>query len=350
MKIPKSINRIRRKATQGLTKNIGNSAQKQYSPLPAGATIKRILISRPNGRLGNLLLITPLLQEVTATFPDCTIDVFVKGGLAPILFKNYKNVNFVIQLPGKPFKDLFKYIGKWVSIKKHRYDIAINVVKHSSSGRLSVQFANAKYKFFGDDATDAVISHPDYGHMAKYAVYNFRHYISQLGFPETDRPVPLLDLKLSTDELANGKRVLQNIVKNDKETICIFTYATGAKCFPPEWWEPVYQRMLAEYPGYNIIELLPKENVSQIGFKAPTFYSMDIREMGAVLAHTKVFLGADSGVMHLASASQTPTVGLFSGNNQKVYEPYNPGSIAINTNENSIDDIINTINAILNVR
>jgi len=350
MKIPKSINRIRRKATQGLTKNIGNSTQQQYSPLPPGATVKRILISRPNGRLGNLLLITPLLQEVTATFPDCKIDLFVKGGLAPILFKNYKNVNFVIQLPGKPFKDLFKYIGKWVSIKKHRYDIAINVVKHSSSGRLSVQFANAKYKFFGDDATDALINHADYGHMAKYAVYNFRHYVSQLGFTDTDRPVPLLDLKLSPDELTNGRNVLQNLVKNDKETICIFTYATGAKCFPPEWWEPLYSRMLAEYPQYNIIELLPKENVSQIGFKAPTFYSMDIREMGAVLAHTKVFLGADSGVMHLASASQTPTVGLFSGNNQKVYEPYNPGSIAINTNENGVEDIIRAINSILKIR
>jgi len=350
MRIPKSINRIRRKATQSLTKNIGNSAQKEYSPLPPGATIKRILISRPNGRLGNLLLITPLLQEVTATFPDCAIDVFVKGGLAPILFKNYRNVNFVIQLPGKPFKDLFKYIGKWISIKKHRYDIAINVVKHSSSGRLSVQFANAKYKFFGDDATDALINHADHGHMAKYAVYNFRHYISQLGFMETDRPVPLLDLKLSPEELANGKDVLHNLVKNDKKTICIFTYATGAKCFPPEWWEPLYNRMLAEYPEYNIIELLPKENVSQIGFKAPTFYSMDIREMGAVLSHTKVFLGADSGVMHLASASQTPTVGLFSGNNQKVYEPYNPGSVAINTNENGVVEIINTINSILKTR
>jgi len=68
MKIPKSINRIRRKATQGLTKNIGNSAQRQYSPLLPGATIKRILISRPNGRLGNLLLITPYYRKLPQHF------------------------------------------------------------------------------------------------------------------------------------------------------------------------------------------------------------------------------------------------------------------------------------------
>ena len=45
--------------------------------------IKRILICRPNHRLGNLLLITPLIQEISETFPDCKIDLFVKGGIAP---------------------------------------------------------------------------------------------------------------------------------------------------------------------------------------------------------------------------------------------------------------------------
>jgi ADP-heptose:LPS heptosyltransferase len=41
------------------------------------------------------------------------------------------------------------------------------------------------------------------------------------------------------------------------------------------------------------------ENVSQIAFKSPTFYSKDIREIGAVIANTEIFIGADSGIMHL---------------------------------------------------
>ena len=45
----------------------------RHSRLPRGidftkAEIKRILICRPNHRLGNLLLLTPLLQEVIETF------------------------------------------------------------------------------------------------------------------------------------------------------------------------------------------------------------------------------------------------------------------------------------------
>jgi len=343
------INVVRRNITRGITRNIGNKGL-DHKPVANGTTIKRIFISRPNGRLGNLLLITPLLQEVTDTFPNCVIDVFVKGGLAPILFKNYPNVNFIIQLPGKPFKQLFKYLGEWFSIKKHCYDIAINVVKNSSSGRLSVQFAKADYKFFGDDATDARLNPPDFVHIAKYPVYNFRHYIAQLGFPESNSPVPTMNLMLTADELAQGKTVLQQLVQNDKETICLFTYATGAKCYAPAWWEPFYSRLQQEYPNHNIIELLPKENVSQINFKAPTYYSRDIREMGAVLANTAIFIGADSGIMHLASAAQTPTVGLFMGNGIPRYGPYNNGSTSIHTPTATVDSIIVAINKVLRVQ
>jgi hypothetical protein len=39
-----------------------------------------------------------------------------------------------------------------------------------------------------------------------------------------------------------------------------------------------------------------RENVSQIAFK-PTFYSKDIREIGAVIANTEIFIGADSGII-----------------------------------------------------
>ena len=69
-----------------------------------------------------------------------------------------------------------------------------------------------------------------------------------------------------------------------------------------------------------------------INFKAPSFYSKDIREIASVFANTAIFIGADSGIMHLASAAQIPTVGLFSRYNQNEYQPYNNNSIAVNTN------------------
>jgi heptosyltransferase-3 len=338
MKIPRKVNQVRRKFMQSLTKNIGKKpkfVRFNSNELPE---IKRILISRPNGRLGNLLLITPLLQDVSTTFPDCKIDLLVKGGLAPILFENYKNVDKIIQLPKKPFKSLGKYIASWISLRGKKYDLVINVSKNSSSGRLSTQFSNSRFKFFGDNNEEK--QYEDQLHIAKYPVYNFRMFLAQLGFENNKNPIPSLDLKLSESEIEQGKIALNEITKNDKKTICIFTYATGEKCYSEEWWENFYLALKGKYTEYNIIEVLPIENISRINFQAPTFYSKDVREIGALIANTNLFIGADSGIMHLASSVHTPTVGLFSITQPEIYEPYNNSSVGIKTCNCSVEDFM----------
>ena len=347
MSILNKANVFRRIVTHNLTKNIGSSQNNQIIDLTQKIEIKRILISRPNHRLGNLLLITPLVQDVVAAFPTCKIDLFVKGGLAPIVFQNYENINYIIELPKKPFKHLIAYFQVWIKIKKQHYDIVINVDKNSSSGRLSAQFANAKYKFFGEIDETIQLQHTDYEHIAKYPVYEFRSFLAKLGFQEKGNPVPSLDLKLSLAELAEGKKTVAKIVPDNKKTISIFTYATDDKCYSETWWEDFYEQLKTTFEDYNIIEVLPVENISQIGFKAPTFYSKDIREIGSVIANTEIFIGADSGIMHLASSALTPTAGLFSRLNINTYKPYNNKSLAINTNIGNKEDWIKIINSIL---
>ena len=350
MSILKKVNVYRRIITKGLTKNIGRSHYNQIIDSNQKVEIKKVLISRPNHRLGNLLLITPLVQDVQATFPDCKIDLFVKGGLAPFIFQNYANIDSIIELPKKPFENLMAYFKVWVKIKSAKYDIVINVNKNSSSGRLSAQFADAKYKFFGEEDSTLRVKYEDYSHIGKYPVYEFRNFLTKLGFPHNTNTIPSLDLKLSSIELSKGKNILAQIVPDRKKTIAIFTFATDDKCYSTDWWEEFYAALLNEFPDYNIIEVLPVENVSQIGFKAPTFYSKDIREIGAVIANTEIFIGADSGIMHLASGSLTPTVGLFSRLNQSTYAPYNNNSTGINTNSSSTTDSITVIRNILKLR
>jgi ADP-heptose:LPS heptosyltransferase len=342
------INGFRRRFMRSITKNIGKAKSEQNIVLVDKTEIKRVLICRPNARLGNLLLITPLVQEVSEMFPNCKVDLFVKGTLAPIVFQQYNTIENIIDLPKKPFKNIVQYAKVWISIKRRKYDLAINVDQNSSSGRLAVQFSNAKYKFFGDLAQGVQAVQEDAEHIAKYPVYNLRYYLAQLGFLHSNKRVMPLDLRLTSAEIANGKKILNDLVPNEHKTICLFTYATGAKCLSETWWEDFYTQLKAEYKNYNIIEILPIENVSQIGFLAPTFYSKDIREMGSVMANVDLFIGADSGIMHLASAVQTPTIGLFSVSNLKKYAPYDNCSIGVDVNLYSKEDYYKVINAILN--
>ena len=174
-----------------------------------------------------------------------------------------------------------------------------------------------------------------------------REFLFKQGAEKNENPVPVLNLKLSNTEIENGKKILNDIVNNNKKTICIFTFATGNKCYSESWWTTFYERLKTAYSNYNIIEILPIENISKINFKAPTLYSKDVREIGSVIANTEVFIGADSGIMHLSSSTLTPTVGLFSVTSQDVYEPYGNNSVSINTNNENIDDYIKIINKIL---
>lgn len=341
MKLKKKINAARRSLMRGLTKNVGKS--NAVSKHNQDIKIKRILISRPNHRLGNLLLLTPLVQEVINTFPNSKIDLFVKGGVTPIIYKNYENIDRYIQLPKKPFSSLGKYIKGWFQLKFRKYDLAINSNPGSSSGRLSILATNSTYKFFGDHDEELNSKYPNYNHDAKKTIYNLRKFLTELGFPENISEIPSLKIILDEEELEKGKQDLQKIVQNDKKTICLFTNATGAKIYSEEWWNTFYDKLKTAFPDYNIIELLPVENISKLNFKIPNFYSTDIREMGGFLANCALFVAADNGVMHLASSVNVPTIGLFQVTDETMYKPYNDKSFSINTNNTDQDKVIDLI-------
>jgi ADP-heptose:LPS heptosyltransferase len=172
-------------------------------------------------------------------------------------------------------------------------------------------------------------------------------FLDSVGIANTEKPMPTLNIMLSKQEISDGKKVLDDIIRNDKKTIGIFTYATGAKCHSQEWWGDFYAQLKTRFTDYNIVEILPAENVSQISFKALTYYSRDIREIGSFIANTTIFIGADSGMMHLSSASQTPTVGLFNITDPKIFGPYGNHSVAIDTNLVSIEESVNMVDSIL---
>lgn len=330
----------------GITGNLGSSPREvNYDPI-IKSEIKKVLIVRPNHRLGNQLLLSPLIQEINNVFPDSKVDLFVKGGLAPILFQNYSGIDKIIALPKKHFRELFKYTKGWFYIKRQNYDLVINVEKASSSGNLATNLTSARYKMYGEE-TEKYKSKDDYEHSAKKPVYNFRDFIFERGIKDEKNPIPNLDLKLDPAEIAEGKKILNSLVPEGKKTICIFTHATGTKNYSEEWWKAFHQELKAEFKDHNILEILPVENISKIDFAEPSFYSKDIREMGAVMANADIFIGADSGIMHLASSSKIPTLGLFSVTNADKYQPYGNQSRVINTNDMNPKDIVEVMKKIL---
>ena len=335
------INNLRRKLTRFFSRLffINNTSEAIFNQNVS--QVKKILICRPNHRLGNNLLLTPLVNELTKIFPNSEIHLFTKGDISDIIFENYKDVVRTIKLPRKPFKNLIKYFTCWFSILDDNYDVVINANKKSSSGVLATKLSKSKYKFY-NILNDKLTHFKDYKHHAKNPIYNLRYQVKN-HLDRVNKTIPKLDIKLRNYEIQNGEKLLKLMFRNQKPIISIFTFATGNKCLSKDWWSKLYSKIENFEENYNILEILPAENVSQIDFVAKTYYSRDIREIASVMYNVKIFIGADSGMMHLAHASKTKTIGLFNVTQPKLYGVYGNGNISVDTNSTSVNKLINLI-------
>lgn len=348
MNLKKRINNVRRKVMDRITRDIGANTIQQALPLDR-KLIRRILVCRPNHRLGNMLMITPLIQDIACYFPEASVDLFVQGAAARPIFRNYPQVSRIIQLPGRPFSHPLRYVASWISIHfGRRYDLVINAYGGSSSGRLSTRFARAKRRIFIEDRKTAVIpADEDDRHMAKHPVEQFRLQMVKAGILPPAGPVPFMELLLDEQEIAGGCAALRAIAGNDRPAICLFTNATGDKLHPASWWNEVYHKLRAGHPEQNIVEVLPVNAPSQLTEDLPRYFDRDIRKVAAFFRNCILVIAGDSGIMHLASAARAPVLGLFKATNMRVYAPYNPEGRAIDTGSLSVDEVVAVAGAML---
>lgn len=325
------------KSLTGNVKNGNQYAKIDYKDLK----IEKVLISRPNQRLGNTLLITPLVQEIVNFNPNVSIDLFVKGGVSHVIFENYPQVDQIIKLPKKPFKELVDYIKVWFKIRQKKYDLVINVHEESSSGRISTKVSRSKYKLFGNEyLTDSKDNNQV--HLGKLPVFQFRKFIESVTNHKIETDYPKLSLQLSNAEINKGKEILAELVQDPtKKTLAFFTYATGSKCYLSDWWDNFYADFKQEFENeYNFIEILPVENISMLNHQLPSFYSHDIKEIAAVMENCEILIAADSGMMHLGCATKTKNIGLFKSDNYSKYEPFGSGNTMFLVTDSSSEGLV----------
>jgi ADP-heptose:LPS heptosyltransferase len=56
---------------------------------------------------------------------------------------------------------------------------------------------------------------------------------------------------------------------------------------------------------------------------------LDLLQAQALLERAALFVGNDSGLMHMAAAAGTPTLGLFGPTDESIYGPFGPRSLAV---------------------
>lgn len=294
-------------------------------PLPASG-IHRILICRATKTLGETLLLTPLLGEIEHLFPGAEVDVLTRCAAAPELFAGWFNVGRVQVLPGRMFGAPLAMSRLLRESRAARYDLAIDPYVFSNTDRTLAARAQARFSVGLDsERKSGRLTHPvaapkNLEHAGKLPVFALRRALDA-----GDSDYPLLDLRLSDVERADGARALANLTGGARRTIGVYAHATGVKSFARAWWDEFLASLAARYPQHAIVEILPATGGSLLGDRYPAFYSSQPRRLGALLANLDLFVSGDCGVMHLASASGARTAGLFHASDIEGWNVYGPG-------------------------
>ena len=312
-----------------------------HGPSAARDAVRRIVVLRPNHRIGNTLLLTPLMQELEARFPAAEVELVTAGGAARPVFARYPRVA-PHAFPGKSYQHPLAVARMLLRLRGPAYDLAIDPTLRSRAGRFLLRFVRARRRIgyaWGAATPDSVLTDAvdpagAPAHHAEVPLYLLRSALHAQGDAhEAGAPRLPLDLRLSNEERAEGARqlaaALGGVEPGVRPVVGLYAHATGAKCFPREWWDALVRTLQAQAPWLQLIEFLPEDGQSRLGDEVRGTYTPALRMLGAKLAATSLFVIADGGILHLADAAGAHVLGLFRTTSPAQYAPRRPGSQAL---------------------
>jgi heptosyltransferase-3 len=300
------------------------------------AEIRSVVICRINARLGNTLLLTPLIKQIREWLPDATIDLALAYPRAEELLRGMPAMRRIIAFPTRLPQVIWQYLPAVHRLRAQRYDLAIDPIPDSTSGRMAVALCRARFRLGFDTISQWVaLTHPvplpaEPLHEAARPIYLLAQ---ALGFA-MDAGSTRLWLPLETPELDAGRAAVAQAVSAVKQAgstavFGFFAHGAGAKTIERSWWQGFWQAFRELEPDTVPVEFLPLSGSKPIDGRFPVLHVRSPRDMVAAIAATRMFISPDTGPMHLASATEVPTVALFCNSTVARYHPMKSSDICI---------------------
>jgi ADP-heptose:LPS heptosyltransferase len=163
----------------------------------------------------------------------------------------------------------------------------------------------------------------------EYEAERLARCLSELGDARLDDPASW-DLRISRKEAEKPEQFLRDI--GEGKIICC---APGAKVPAKHWgegnWQELLGRLYKKYPDVALVFIgagnefaeCERAGMNWQGRKLNLCGKLTPRQSVVVLEKADMFIGHDSGPMHLAASVLTPCVAIFSARNKpKVWFPY----------------------------
>lgn len=279
--------------------------------------IKNILVVSLSN-IGDVVLTLPVIDTLKENFPGARINVVV-GPKALDLLNNDFRLNLVVYDKRISLK---AKLGFFIYLKKQKFDLIVDL-RHAGF----VRFLKAPYKTSAFLKIPKTIEHMKYRHLYKL----------KSTMPAIEKFYSLAEICTNQNDKTKVDGLL---AENNIPASGYVVVSPGAASH----WKRYRSSGFAEVGDYltdkfrlkivmvgdkndvgiveDIINLMKHKPVNLAG-------QTNLRELAYLLKKAKLVISNDSGVMHLASYLDVPTLAIFGPTDPKKYGPWNNKSLVI---------------------
>ncbi len=300
--------------------------------------------------LGDLLAVTPALQALRAAQPHARIDLLVPPGSAKLL-RGASFIDKIITFDKFAFDtlgglldlpSLIRTTRFLISLRRAGYDAVI--IFHHFTLRFGIikfhtlSFATGAGTVAGLDNGQVrfLTRHaPDRGFGAMHEVEYWLQVAALLGADASGAWRPCIPLD-DADRERVAQLILASGMTHARPLVAIHPGAGAyslARIWPTEGFAQVAKGLIKSHNATITIlggpdEIALASELEKLIGCGKHVYNLagrtGIHETAAFMERCDLFLGNDSGPMHIAAAMQTPVVAVFGPSNQQAWGPYTP--------------------------
>jgi len=275
--------------------------------------------------LGDVLLATPTLHALKVAFPEARLTVLVNRGTDDILRGN-PHVDEILPLGRGSILQQSRFI---LDIRRRRFDTVVDLTDGDraafltwiSGARVRIGF-NDEQRWTGHCYTTVVT-----GGAGAHRIERDLAALAPLGIEARDR-IP--QIWLGPEDVARVDQLAVQLgLAKDRSWVVIQPGARyWFKAWPPQRFAEVADRLHDRFGCQVLVAGSPQEAALTQAVvdhaKSPLLSiagRSDVRMLAALLKRSTLFIGNDTGAMHIAAAVGTPLVGLFGPSNPLEWGP-----------------------------
>ncbi len=276
-------------------------------------------------RVGDAVLSTGILSYLIDRHPDARVTVVAGPAAAPV-FHAMPGLERLIPITKMPFGR--HWIGLWRQCALHRWDIVVDLRRSLIAWML---IAGKRHVIPKIDAP----------------MHRVELLAATLGLRDTP-PSP----RLWTDQ--PHEAAAASIIPDGRTVLAL---APAANWRGKQWAADRFVTLAGRLTGPDgplpgapvavFAAASERDQIETVLTQIPTEQlidtvgTIDLPTIAACLKRCALFVGNDSGLMHMAAACDTPTLGLFGPSKQELYAPWGPRTAWVRTPE-SFDDLTGT--------